>query len=178
MAEYYTSRGDQGETDQLGKNRISKSHIRIQCLGALDEASAALGLARAQAKDPDLHKITREIQSDLYRIMTLAALEEPNPEKFPDLKSERISWLEEVTDQYGNRTESPKGFILPGENLPSAAYGLARTVIRRAERCLVELNELRLLYSAASLPYLNRLSSFCFVIELYLSQNLPSSEDQ
>ena len=171
MTKYYTARGDEGETDQLGKSRISKSHIRVHCLGAIDESSAALGLARAQANDPDLDQMVKRIQTDLYRIMSLVALEEPNPDQFPDLDQDRIIWLEEETEKYGSMIELPKEFILPGDTLPSAAFGLARTVIRRAERYLVEMKDLDLLYSENALPYLNRLSSLCFVIEVFTVQN-------
>lgn len=177
MKKYFTSKGDQGQTDQLGKTRISKSHIRIRCLGSIDESSAALGLARAQANDPELHQVVKEIQTDLYQIMSLVALEKPNPKSFPDLKEDRLNWLENKTEEYGSQTDTPRGFILPGENLPSAAFGLARTITRRAERNLVELQEQELLYSDTALAYLNRLSSFCFVIELYTAQKASLAKD-
>jgi cob(I)alamin adenosyltransferase len=177
MTKYYTARGDKGETDQLGKSRISKSHIRVHCLGVIDETSAALGLARAQANDHELDQLVKQIQSDLYRIMSLVALEEPNPTKFPDLESDRITWLEEQSERYGSRIDLPKEFILPGDNLPSAAFGLARTIVRRAERYLVEMNDLELLYSKTALPYMNRLSSLCFVIEVFAAQNPHLQED-
>jgi cob(I)alamin adenosyltransferase len=177
MKKYYTSGGDRGETDQLGKSRISKAHIRIQTLGALDECSAALGVARAQSGRVEINQLVKEIQSDLYQIMTLVALEKPNPEKFPDLDKSRLSWLEDHTDHFGSQADPVNEFILPGENLPSAAFGLARTVTRRAERNLVELNDRGLLFSENSLPYVNRLSSLCFVIEVFLAQNPLTGED-
>jgi len=170
MQKYYSARGDDGQTDQLGKSRISKSHTRIQTVGALDEASAALGLARAQAGAGPVDDLVKTIQLDLYQIMTLVALEEPNPEKFPDLDPERVSWLEEMISEYGDHLEKPSGFILPGENLQSAAFGLARTVVRRAERHTVALKEAGLLHSGQALPYLNRLSSLCFTLELAAAQ--------
>ena len=79
--------------------------------------------------------------------------------------------------QYGDPLESPKGFILPGENLPAAALGLARTVIRRAERETVALQQEGGLFSSSALPYLNRLSSLCFVLELMLADNPPLASD-
>lgn len=177
MSKYYTSRGDEGQTDQLGKNRLSKSHQRIRALGAIDEASAALGLARAQINLPEFHKLIKTIQLDLYRIMTQVSLEEPNPNQFPDLDPERLAWLENQISLYGDPLEKPKDFILPGENLPSAALGMARTTIRRAERETVALQEEGLLFSQTALPYLNRLSSLCFVLELMAAENPPHKED-
>ena len=173
MNKYYTSQGDEGQTDQLGKSRLSKAHQRIQALGAIDEASAALGLARAQIDLPEFHELIKTIQFDLYRIMTQVSLEEPDPDQFPDLDPERLDWLENQISHYGDPLEKPKSFILPGENLPSAALGMARTIIRRAERETVALQEEGLLFSQIALPYLNRLSSLCFVLELIAAENPP-----
>jgi cob(I)alamin adenosyltransferase len=177
MSKYYTSRGDEGQTDQLGVSRLSKAHQRIRALGAIDEASAALGLARAQIKLPEFQELIKAIQTDLYRIMTQVSLEEPDPGKFPDLDPKRLGWLEEKISYYGDPLERPKDFILPGENLPSAALGMARTVIRRAERETVALQEMGELFSEIALPYLNRLSSLCFVLELMTVENPPRTED-
>lgn len=170
MKKFYTSRGDQGQTDHIGKGRISKSHIRIKTLGSIDEASAALGLTRAHFPNSEINKLIKTVQNDLYRIMSIVALDTPNPDVIPDLEQARVSWLEDQVDQIGSQTESPQKFILPGENLPAAAAGLARTIVRRAERNLVELAEMDLLLSETAIPYLNRLSSLCFVLELYSSQ--------
>lgn len=171
MKEYYTTRGDEGQTDQLGKTRLSKSHQKIRALGAIDEASAALGLARAQIDLLEFHELIKAIQLDLYTIMTLVSLEKPDPAKFPDLEPERLGWLEGKISHYGDSLEKPKNFLLPGENLASAALGMARTVIRRAERETVALQEAGTLFSENALPYLNRLSSLCFVLELMTAAN-------
>ncbi len=177
MNKFYTSRGDKGETDHLGKGRLSKSHIRIQTVGALDEASAALGFARAQISDPAIDQLIKTVQTDLYRIMSIVSLEKPNPDKIPDLEADRVVWLEEQIDHFGSQTESPKGFILPGENLPAGAIGLARTIVRRAERDLVALDEEGILFSETALSYLNRLSSLCFALELFFTQNPPAGTE-
>lgn len=174
MEKYFSARGDDGQTDQLGKGRISKSHLRIQAVGALDEASAALGLAKAEADQPAIKETLSSVQQDLYRIMTLVTLDAPNPEQFPDLAEDRVAWLEGLIARYGDGLEKPSGFILPGENRTSAAFGLARTIVRRAERQLVSLSEEGLLYSRFALPYLNRLSSLCFVLELFSAPNPPT----
>jgi cob(I)alamin adenosyltransferase len=177
MTNYYTSKGDEGQTDQLGMTRLSKSHQRIKALGAIDEASAALGLARAQIDLPEFHELIKAIQHDLYKIMTQVSLESPNPEKFPDLGPDRLSWLEEKISIYGDPLEKPKGFILPGENLASASLGIARSIIRRAERETVALLEDKKLYSENALPYLNRLSSLVFVLELMTAKNPPYEQE-
>ncbi len=171
MKKYFSGQGDQGSTSLLGENRVPKSHPRIQAVGAIDEASAALGMARALVDDPDLNQLVKTIQLDLYQIMSLLVLEEPDPKNFPDLSTERVTWLEELMDKYQKSIEDPEGLILPGDTPISAAFGFARTIIRRAERQIVELDQAGLLHSHTALPYLNRLSSLCFVLELYTSEN-------
>ncbi len=171
MKKYFSGKGDQGSTSLLGVNKVPKSHPRIQAVGAIDEASAALGLARALVDDPDLNQLVKTIQLDLYQLMSLVVLESPDPEKFPDLSTERVTWLETNLQEYQGSIPEPEGFILPGDTKPAAAFGLARTSSRRAERQIVELDQAGLLHSLSALPYLNRLSSLCFVLELYTSVN-------
>lgn len=171
MKKFYTSEGDDGTTGLLGEERVPKNHPRIQAVGAVDEASAALGLARAQSDNPDLNQLVKNVQEDLNQIMTLLVLVKPNPDKFPDLQKSRVLWLEEMIKQYGGVIEPPPGFILPGESVPSAAFGLARTIVRRAERRVIQLHQDGYLDSETILPYLNRLSSLCFVLELYTFNN-------
>ncbi len=168
MKKFYTTEGDDGTTGILGQERVSKNHPRVNAVGAVDESSAALGFARAQADDPEIHQLVKTIQENLYQIMTLLVLEKPNPDKFPELKKSQLAWLEGKIDHYGDLVDQPQGFILPGESIASAAFGLARTSIRRAERIIVQLHEEGILVSENIVPYLNRLSSLCFVIELYL----------
>jgi cob(I)alamin adenosyltransferase len=178
MKKYYTSEGDNGTTGLLGKERVSKGHLRIQAVGAVDEASAALGLARAQVNIPEINQDVKNVQEDLYRIMSILALEKPNPEKIPDLEANRLKWLENKIDLYGGLTTAPSGFIIPGDSLPSAAFGLARTIVRRAERVIVQLYDQGLVFSEAVLPYLNRLSSLCFVLELFTTSSPPAAADK
>ncbi|MCJ7715045.1 MAG: cob(I)yrinic acid a,c-diamide adenosyltransferase [Anaerolineales bacterium] len=174
MKKFYTSEGDDGTTGILGQERFPKNHPRIQAVGAVDEASAALGFARAQTEDTEINHLVKKIQEDLYQMMSLLVLEKSNPDKFPELKKSQVEWLEQMVDHYGVLVAPPQGFILPGESITSAAYGVARTIVRRAERAVSALNEDRLLIFENIIPYLNRLSSLCFVLELYTSENPPS----
>jgi len=174
MKKFYTSEGDDGTTGILGQERVSKNHPRINAVGAVDESSAALGFARAQADDPGIHQLIKTIQENLYQIMTLLVLEKPNPDKFPELKKSQLAWLEQKIDHFSNHVDQPQGFILPGESIASAAFGVARTVIRRAERTVIQLREDGLWVSEGILPYLNRLSSLSFVLELYTSEHRTS----
>ena len=163
---FYTSKGDDGTTNLLGEGRVAKYHSRIEAVGTLDESTAALGLARAQCVDPRSGPVLLAAQRDLYKLMAEVAATPENAEKFHFIDEARVTWLEEQTDGLSRLVEMPKEFILPGDSLAGAALSLARAVIRRAERRVVELFDLNELSNPDLQRYLNRLSSLCFVLEL------------
>lgn len=167
---FYTTRGDDGTTNLLGEGRVTKYHARIEAVGTLDEASAALGLARAQCLDSRSAPIVLEAQRDLYKIMAEVAATPENAEKFRRIDPARVTWLEEQTDALSAIVEMPKEFILPGDSLAGAALSLARAIIRRAERRVVELHDEQEVSNPDLQRYLNRLSSLCFVLELLENQ--------
>lgn len=166
MSPFYTQTGDQGQTGLLGEGRVPKFDLQIEALGALDEATAALGLARASANAPLIAPVILEVQRDLYKMMAEVSATPENAEKFRSIDAARVKWLETQTDAVSAEVEVPREFILPGENPSSAAMALARTIVRRAERRVVELAHARKLKNPALLAYLNRLSSLCFALEL------------
>ena len=163
---FYTSKGDDGTTNLLGEGRVAKYHARIEAVGTLDESTAALGLARAQCLDPLSAPILLETQRDLYKLMAEVAATPENAEKFHFIDESRVAWLEQRTDELSRIVEMPKEFILPGDSLAGAALSLARAIIRRAERRVVELFDFNELSNPDLQRYLNRLSSLCFVLEL------------
>ena len=166
MSPFYTRTGDDGTTGLLGEGRLPKYHPRMEALGALDEASAALGLARSISQSAQMKSILVEVQRDLYALMAEAAATPENVARFRTLDLARVRWLESQTDAITARVPIPAEFILPGDTPVGAALSLARTVIRRAERRVAELIDKGEVTSAVMLPYLNRLSSLCFVLEL------------
>jgi cob(I)alamin adenosyltransferase len=166
MSPFYTQTGDEGNTGLLGEGRVTKFDLRIEALGALDEATAALGLARASATAPKIGPIILEVQHDLYKLMSEVGATPENAEKFRFIDSARVKWLETQTDAIAAEMEMPKEFIMPGENPSSAVLALARTIVRRAERRVVELYHAGGLKNPSLLAYLNRLSSLCFAFEL------------
>jgi cob(I)alamin adenosyltransferase len=163
---FYTSKGDDGTTNLLGEGRVTKYHARIEAVGTLDESSAALGLARAQCLDPRSGPILLEAQRDMYKLMAEVAATPENAERFHFIDDARVKWLEEQTDALSTEVEMPKEFILPGDSLAGAALSLARAIIRRAERRVVELRDEQEVVNPDLQRYLNRLSSLCFVLEL------------
>ncbi len=164
---YYTATGDQGLTGLLGDARVPKDHPQPEALGALDELSAALGLARAFAQTAAARDIAPQVQRHLYQMMAEVAATPDNAARFRSLGPEQVAWLEARIADLEAQVPPPKVFILPGESRGGAFWALARTVARRAERRLVTLQRQGLVHNPALLAYLNRLSSLCFVLELW-----------
>jgi cob(I)alamin adenosyltransferase len=167
MSPIYTRAGDDGTTGVLGENRLPKYHPRMEALGALDEASAAVGLARAQSKIPETGNLLKDIQRDLYAIMTEVAATPENARQFQIMVPRRVQWLEAQVDAIVALAPIPTDFILPGDTLSGAALDLARTVVRRAERHVAKLLDTGEIENRVLLLYLNRLSSLCFALEVY-----------
>jgi cob(I)alamin adenosyltransferase len=168
---FYTAKGDDGTTGLLGEGRVPKYHVRMEAVGALDEASAALGLARAQCSAPQTSPILVEVQRDLYKLMAEVAATPENAKRFHFIDETRVNWLESQTDELSAIVEIPKQFILPGDTLGGAALSLARAIVRRAERRVVSLFDDEEVANADLQRYLNRLSSLCFVLELLENQH-------
>lgn len=167
---FYTAKGDDGTTGLLGEGRVMKYDARIEAIGTVDESTAALGLARAQCLDPRSGPILLEAQRDLYKLMAEVAATPENAEKFRFIDSSRVKWLEEQTDELAKAVEMPKEFIVSGDSPAGAALSLARAIIRRAERRVVEMYDTDNLSNPDLQRYLNRLSSLCFVLELLENQ--------
>ena len=164
---FYTREGDDGYTGLLGKGRIAKSAARMELLGVLDETTAALGVARAWAIAGQSKSILLQAQRDLYLIMTETAATPENANHFSRLETRHVAWLENAIETISQEITLPKEFIIPGDTPSGAGLDLARTVARRAERRRVEMVQLGQVQNDNILVYLNRLSSLCFVLELF-----------
>lgn len=171
---FFTGKGDDGKTGLLGEKRVSKTHPRIQAVGAIDEATAALGLARSHASRRELNEVVQNIQNDLYKIMSAVTVAPENAGRFQGVDGQRAAWLEGQIERFSEGAQAPKEFILPGDSPGAAAFALARTAVRRAERHVVGLQEEGLIDAPQILAYMNRLSSLCFVLELYELDAPPS----
>jgi cob(I)alamin adenosyltransferase len=166
MPNLFTRTGDDGFTGVLGKNRLPKYHPRIETLGALDEASAALGLARALVQTKRTKIILMDVQRDLYAVMTELATSPENAIRSQALGITRVQWLESMIEDLSTQVPVQNEFILPGDSLSGAALAFSRTVVRRAERHLIELFDTAEITNPILIQYLNRLSSLCFALEL------------
>jgi cob(I)alamin adenosyltransferase len=163
---FFTRKGDDGYTGLLGEGRVPKSHPRIEALGALDEANATLGLARAFCRVEQTRNILLTAQRDIYKLMAEVAATPDNAAKFRTIDEARVQWLEKHTTEISQSVSVPNEFIIPGDTPASAALDLGRTVVRRAERKVADLHHLGEVENEYLLMYLNRLSSLCFVLEL------------
>src|SRR5512141_2208660 len=162
---FYTRRGDDGTTGLLGKGRVPKHDARIEAIGTIDESSAAIGVARASALDQRCPPLLLSAQRDLYLLMAEVAAEPENAGEF-HFEASHVEWIEQQIETLGKVVQMPGEFILPGDAAGGAALSLARTVVRRAERRVVELFDKKETVNPALQQYLNRLSSLLFVLEL------------
>jgi cob(I)alamin adenosyltransferase len=175
-----TGKGDDGTTGLLyGGDRIPKDDLRTEAYGTIDEAVAALGIARAQlglkaglgslsASFGDLPDLILRFQRELF---VAAAELATNPEAWDRLEdgrtrvsAEMVDGVEAVLQETEAFIEMPREFVVPGETPTSAALELARTTLRRAERHAVTLDREGLIPGPHLLPYLNRLADLVWVL--------------
>jgi cob(I)alamin adenosyltransferase len=161
----YTKTGDEGTTGLLYGGRVPKNSWRIELNGAVDEAQAAIGLARAESEQgSELHVRLTALARDLYVLMAEVATASENRHKLTAgstlVTPEMIGALETGIDDLLERFEMPSDFTVPGENRVAAALDFARTVTRRAER--IAVNEPQ--DGSLVLVYLNRLSDLLWAL--------------
>ncbi|MGI9106609.1 MAG: cob(I)yrinic acid a,c-diamide adenosyltransferase, partial [Pyrinomonadaceae bacterium] len=136
-----TKAGDAGRTALIGGERVSKADLRVEAYGTIDELTSVMGFARSICEDAEVREVTKEIQRELFAVSGGVA----NPlgaRKEPPYVTEAMV---EALTAHVNRIEGMEGLLsdwsLPGEHAAAAAYDVARTVCRRAERAVVRLVE-------------------------------------
>lgn len=169
MAKVTTGTGDTGYTGLLGEQRVPKYDPRPDTFGTVDEATSALGLARATTRDQRVRDIILHMQQDLYVLMAeLATLEENLDAVGMRVTAEQVEWLEQTEIALKSEVEIPNKFIIPGDSLDGAALDLARTIIRRAERMTVRLFHDNVIHNQQTIRYLNRLSDVVFILARFI----------
>ncbi len=170
----YTRTGDDGTTALGSGERRPKYDLRIAAYGTIDEANAAIGLARLHTgADPRVDAMLARIQNDLFDLG--ADLCSPDKGKGPGgerlaIVDAQVARLEQEIDALNGELTPLRSFVLPGGTPAAAALHLARTTCRRAERMIVELSTRPgESVSAAVTKYVNRLSDFLFVASRYLN---------
>jgi cob(I)alamin adenosyltransferase len=163
MRSISTMRGDGGETSLAGGVRVSKGSARVETYGTIDELNSALGFARSICDDADMAALTKTIQQDLFKIGSSLATPAESP-KPPVVIDPAV--VDRLTTEV-HRIEAIEGLLadwsIPGEHRAAAAFDVARTICRRAERALVRLLESGATIQPAILPYVNRLSDLLWL---------------
>ncbi|GAC1626943.1 MAG: cob(I)yrinic acid a,c-diamide adenosyltransferase [Chloroflexota bacterium] len=171
MARVTTKTGDEGYTDLLGSGRVPKYHRRPEAYGTIDEASSALGLARAHCTDRGVCDDIYALQKDLYTLMAELATPPENYEKVDfKIRHDDVRRLDELGENYKQHVEIGRHFIVPGNSVTGAALDLARTVVRRGERQVARLYHDGDVTNVETLRYLNRLSDTLFVMARYVER--------
>jgi cob(I)alamin adenosyltransferase len=160
----YTKTGDKGKTSLLGGTRVSKSDLRIDAYGTVDELNSYLGFVSDLETDKDRVVFIRNIQYRMFTVGSSLAAETARAKDFkPDLKEEDITMLEEAMDAMNEVLPTMTNFIIPGGHQLVSATHIARTICRRAERLVIKLSEVEEIEEII-IRYLNRLSDFLFVL--------------
>lgn len=171
----YTKTGDLGETALYGGRRLSKSHLRIEAYGTVDELNAQLGMVRDQQEDTPTRELLLNIQSRLFSIGSILASDPDKDLPLPELSEDQVVMLEKAMDTMDMELPELKNFILPGGHPHVSQCHVARCVCRRAERLVVALAV------SESVPeivikFLNRLSDYLFLLARWTGKELGVSE--
>jgi cob(I)alamin adenosyltransferase len=172
-ARIYTKTGDLGKTSLIGGTKVSKSNLRIESYGNIDELNSFIGMAYDTISDDESKSLLKEIQDRLFTIgSSLACDPEKEPKmKIPDLKENDIHFLEVQIDKMNDVLPAMKNFILPAGHIAISTLHVARCVCRRAERTVVHLQENDFV-SPLVIKYLNRLSDCLFMLSRYTAHLL------
>ena len=165
MTRLWTGKGDDGTTGLLYGGRTSKASPRLEAIGHLDEAQAAIGVARAEATPGgELDTMLVGLERDLWVLMAEVATDEVNTDKLTPGQSQvsaaMVEGLEALLTAVAERFDLPAEFVVPGQDRLSAGLDLARTIVRRAERAAVAVAD----PGSHVIPYLNRLSSVLWTL--------------
>jgi cob(I)alamin adenosyltransferase len=175
----YTRKGDDGTTSLWYGGRVEKTDPRTEAYGSLDEANAALGVARSLCggDDSELAADILNLQQELFvagaELATAPDAAERLEEGVSRITDEMVDALEPAIDHYMDRVELPPQFVIPGGTQLSAQLDVARTAIRRAERRLVALKQADALASDAVLRYVNRASDLAFAMARFADVEDP-----
>jgi len=165
----YTKTGDAGTAGLVDGSRVSKSSSRMTAIGEVDEANAAIGVAISAIDEGEVRTNLVRIQNDMFDLGADVATP-GEVEGALRIVASQVDRLENEIDAMNAELEPLTSFILPSGPAAVSALHLARTVVRRAERAAVALNEVEPL-NVSALAYLNRLSDHLFVTARYLAKD-------
>jgi cob(I)alamin adenosyltransferase len=172
----YTKTGDSGKTSLVEGTRISKADDRIEAYGTVDELNSFLGLLADHEVNKKRYPLLKSIQDNLFVIgANLASDPSKRAERVPPVETADISVLEHTMDEMDAEIPELRHFVLPGGHVAVSLAHVCRTICRRAERCVIRLNEKDEVPELV-IVYLNRLSDFFFVLSRKMCQELDIEE--
>ena len=158
-----TKTGDGGQTGLAGGVRVSKADLRVEAYGTVDELNATLGLARSICANPEIRTAVLDIQKTLFHVGSSLATPPESKKTSSPLSPADVEELTKMVHLIEAREGILSDWSLPGAHVESAAFEVARTVCRRAERCIVRLIESSATIDPQALPYINRLSDLIWL---------------
>lgn len=158
-----TKRGDSGQTSLAGGVRVSKSDLRVETYGTVDELNTVLGFARSICQNSQIKEWTEDIQRTLFRLGSNLATPPGGKKQPPKIGSDDVEHLTELVHKIEAREGLVSDWSLPGAHREAAAYEMARTTCRRAERTVVRFTESGGEVDPHVLAYLNRLSDLIWL---------------
>lgn len=174
LMKIYTKTGDDGTTGLQGGTRVGKSNPRIIAYGTVDELNSNLGVVLSENTDEQVKQILTQIQNELFILGSDLSNPDSN-DSSNRISKEMIKHLEDNIDEFEKELKPLTNFILPGGAKIAALIHQARTVARRAEICVVELQKTQKINNFC-LQYLNRLSDLLFVLGRIMNKR-NNSED-
>ena len=178
----YTKYGDEGFTRLAGGERVSKTHVRVEAYGTMDEVCSLLGVIVAEIRENDkLNKILGEIRKECENIQQQlfdcgSDLAIPHGLREYKQKIDDVKWLEQRMDEYIPLLPKLEYFIIPGGSKISSMLHLIRSNTRNLERKMVAVIEENEKINKIGLQYINRLSDYFFVIACLVNLKLGINE--
>jgi cob(I)alamin adenosyltransferase len=158
-----TKQGDKGQTSLPGGVRVSKADLRVEAYGTIDELNAALGFARSICTNAEISSWTLDIQKSLFRVGSALASPMKGVKAVATVTREDVDHLTELVHSIEAKEGILSDWSLPGAHTEAAAFEIARTVCRRAERSMVRLIENGTATDSQALAYINRLSDLLWL---------------
>ena len=169
LTKIYTKGGDKGETSLGNGTRVKKYDVRVSAYGTVDEANAVIGIARLST-DKKSEGMLGQIQNDLFDLGADLCRPEGGTRTAGELRisEKQVTRLENEIDIMNKNLKNLDSFVLPGGTATASYLHLARTIVRRAERCMIELNDLTPINPEA-IKYVNRLSDHLFQLARWVN---------
>lgn len=174
----YTKTGDDGTTSLFSGGRVTKTHLRVEAYGTVDELNAVLGVVRASEPGAQVDEWLTSVQRQLFRLgADLATPLDAKSDWVVRVDADAIAELEAGIDAMTAEMPPLKQFILPGGTPAAAHLHVARTVCRRAERCTIALAQTEAIGEHAVM-YLNRLSDWLFTLARWVNHQAGVAESK